>query len=244
MIWSRVDQKITSWTRQELAKTAAEFHFVGVVNWILKDGSHRTREIVREFAVERRLFDVILGIADLPPAEKDAILAEIPSETLLARNVAKLAHLGVEFSDAELLMEKRDLKWKMDEFWQKVGNAAPTLLLVEMRNGTECGGVAGVPWPPKCTDAEDPSKVSCIFSLGATPTRFDFISADNQATCSWPGGFQFGSGYWSDLVVLGSGEGCYAWGRVCYAGPQGEGSLIGTSPVPWGRYARWELWRL
>jgi hypothetical protein len=33
MIWSRVDQDITFWTRRELAKTAAEFHFVGVVSY-------------------------------------------------------------------------------------------------------------------------------------------------------------------------------------------------------------------
>jgi hypothetical protein len=61
---------MTSWSRRELAKTAAEFHFVGLVNWILKDARPGTRERVREFAVEHRLIDVILGMADPPPVEE------------------------------------------------------------------------------------------------------------------------------------------------------------------------------
>jgi hypothetical protein len=219
MIWSRVDQKITPWTRQELAKTAAEFHFVGVVNWILKDAPHRTREVVREFAIEHRLVDVILGMADLPPAGEGApIPAEIPGGSLLARNQAKLMRLGVEFSKPELLMEKRDLRWEMDEFRQKVGSNAPTLLLVEMKNGTECGGVAGVPWPPEGTDAKDPWRVSCIFSLDATPARYDLVRADNWAICSWRDAFGFGSSSGSDLAVMGNGHGCVAWAQKCYAG--------------------------
>jgi hypothetical protein len=242
MILGRVDQKITSWTRQELAKTAAVFHFVGVVNWILKDALHRTREVVREFAIEQRLIDVVLGM----PAEEDApILAEIPAGSLLARNEVKLTQLGVVFSKPELLMEKGDLKWEMDEFFLNIGSIAPTLLLVEMRTGTECGGVAGVPWPPtKDANAKDPSKVSCIFSLGATPTRFGLVSADNQAIYSGSYSFAFGSGARYDLGVFGNRDGCYASGQACYAGPRGHGSLIGTSPTWSGPYARWELWRL
>jgi hypothetical protein len=151
----------------------------------------------------------------------------------------------VKFSKPELLMEKRDLKWEIDEFLQKVGGIAPTLLLVEMENGTECGGLAGVAWPPEDTDAKDPSKVSFIFSLGATPTRFDLVRADDQAIRSWDCGFAFGSySIGSDLAVWGDGDGCYAVGQKCYAGPRSDGSLIGTSPSWKGPYARWELWRL
>jgi hypothetical protein len=146
-------------------------------------------------------------------------------------------------SQRKFRIEKRDLTWKMDEFLQKVGNASPTLLLVEMENGTECGGVAGVPWPPEDTEAKDPSKISCIFSLGATPTRFGLVSADNQALRSGLGSFAFGSGARYDLGVYGNGDGCCADGQHCYAGPQGDGTLIGTSPSDHGSYARWELWR-
>jgi hypothetical protein len=237
---------MTSLIRQELAKTAAEFHFVGVAKWILKDARLRAREVVREFANEHRLIDVILGMADLPPAEEEPpMLAETPAGSLLARNVAKLTQLGVELSKPELLMEKRDSTWRMDEFHQKVGNASPTLLLVEMENGTECGGVAGVAWPPTGTEAKDPSRISCLFSLGATPTRFGLVSADNQAIRSGWGGFAFGSfGHGAELVIWGDGDGCSACGQACYAGPRGQGTLIGTSPSCKGRYVRWELWRV
>jgi hypothetical protein len=119
-------------------------------------------------------------------------------------------------------MEKRDLKWEMDEFWQKVGSIAPTLLLVEMRDRTGCGGVAGVPWPPLDTDAKDPSKTSCVFSLGATPTRFDLVRADSPAIHSWDCGFAFGSFLGgSELAVYGNGWGCVACGRKGYAGAAG-----------------------
>jgi hypothetical protein len=47
MIWSRVDPKAIARNRRELAKTAAGFHFVGVVNWILKEARRRTHELVR-----------------------------------------------------------------------------------------------------------------------------------------------------------------------------------------------------
>jgi hypothetical protein len=60
-----------------------------------------------------------------------------------------------------------------------------------MGNGTESGGIARVPWPPEGTDAKDPSKVSYIFSLGATPTRFGLVLASNQAICSWSDAFSF-----------------------------------------------------
>jgi hypothetical protein len=245
MIWGRVDQKAIARSRRELAKTAAEFHFVGVVNWMLKDAPGGIRELVREFAIEHRLIEVVLGMADLPPAEKDPpILADIPAGSLLARNRADLAELGMTFSKPELLMEKRDLRWTTDEFRQKVGSIAPTLLLVEMKNGTECGGVAGVPWPAKYTAAKDPSKVSCMFSLGATPTRFGLVSPDNQAIFSGSGHFKFGSQGSGDLSVWARGDGCFASGRNCYSGPQGSGSLIGASPSGYGQYARLELWQL
>jgi hypothetical protein len=142
-------------------------------------------------------------------------------------------------------MEKRDLKWEMEEFRRKVGRIAPTLLLVEMLNGTECGGAAGVPWPPtRDSEAKDPSMVSCIFSLGATPTRFGLVSADNRAICSrWGRAFGFGGRSGEADLAVGD-DGRIACGQNCYAGPQGVGTLIGASPSNYGTYVRWELWRL
>jgi hypothetical protein len=68
-------------------------------------------------------------------------------------------------------MEMSRLNWSMDEDRAKAGDFAPTLLLIKMKNGTECGGVAGVPWPKNCEVAADYSKKSIIFSLGTTPAR-------------------------------------------------------------------------
>jgi hypothetical protein len=65
-IFDRVDQRSATLSRKELAKTAAEFHFVGVVNWLLKDARRRTHELVRRFAVDHRLMDIVLGMTSLP----------------------------------------------------------------------------------------------------------------------------------------------------------------------------------
>jgi hypothetical protein len=71
LIWSRVDGKSIAANRRELAKTAAEFHFVGVVNWILKGARRRTHELVRDFAIAHRLVDILLGMAPLPRVEDE-----------------------------------------------------------------------------------------------------------------------------------------------------------------------------
>jgi hypothetical protein len=53
-IFDRVDRRSAALNRKGLAKTAAEFHFVGVVNWLLKDARRRAHELVREFAARCR----------------------------------------------------------------------------------------------------------------------------------------------------------------------------------------------
>jgi hypothetical protein len=88
-----------------------------------------------------------------------------PDGTLLQANEVKLGPLGVILMAPELLMEKEALNWSMDEFLKKAGEFAPTLLLIKMKNGTVCGGVAGVPWPKKDKAASDPVMDSFIFSL-------------------------------------------------------------------------------
>jgi hypothetical protein len=94
--------------------------------------------------------------------------------TLLKSSESKLEPLGVNLVAPQLLMEVEELTWSMDEFLEKAGDFAPTLVLIKMKNGTVCGGVAGVPWP-KWGNAADPTKGSFIFSLGATPVRFDLV---------------------------------------------------------------------
>jgi hypothetical protein len=91
-------------------------------------------------------------------------------------------------------MKMEELGWSIKELREKAGDFAPTLVLIKMKNGTECGGVAGVPWP-KYEIAADPAKASFIFTLGATPARFDFLQPEWALYCSGSGfGFGLGGG--------------------------------------------------
>jgi hypothetical protein len=42
-------------------------------------------------------------------------------------------------------MERRELQWSLKEFQEKAGNCAPIPVLIKMKDGTECGDIAGVP---------------------------------------------------------------------------------------------------
>jgi hypothetical protein len=140
-------------------------------------------------------------------------------------------------------MEVSELKWNMDEFLKKAGDFAPTLVLIKMKNGTECGGVAGVPWPKLDETEADPARGSFIFSLGATPARFDLVRPDCALFCGdGVFDFRFAGG---DVFVWGNGDGCGSCGSREYAGSCEPGQLVGaTGGVYKQPYERWDLWRL
>jgi hypothetical protein len=168
----------------------------------------------------------------------------ISEGTLLKSSESKVKSLGVNLTAPQLLMEVEELKWSMDEFWQKAVDFAPTVVLIKMKNGTECGGVARVPWP-KMHDgkAADPAKGSFIFSLGATPVRFDLVNPEKALFC-WSNFFGFGYDS-NDLFVWSNGDGCGSSRRGTYAGPRQKGELIGGTAETYKQpYERWELWRL
>jgi hypothetical protein len=167
----------------------------------------------------------------------------IPEGTLLCANDTALGALGVNLIAPELLLEVDELEWSMDEFPEKAGDFAPTLVVIKMKNGTECGGVAEVPWPKPLVKAADPAKGSLIFSLGATPARFDLVNPELALYCS-SAGFVFGYGS-ADLFVWGNGDDCGSDSEASYAGPREKGQLIGgTTEDYFQPYERWELWRL
>jgi hypothetical protein len=178
-------------------------------------------------------------------AKEPKAVTKIPADSLLMKNDAKLRALGVKTTDPELLMVMRERKWSMDEFLKKAGDFAPTLLLTKMKNGTECGGVAGVPWPKQDDEAGgDPAKGSFIFSLGETPARFDLITPE-QALFNGVAYFGFGPNNGGDLTVWSEGNGCGSWGQRAYAGPREMGQLVGgTTAAYYQPYEVWELWRL
>jgi hypothetical protein len=169
-----------------------------------------------------------------------------PEGTLLKSSESQVKALGVNLMELQLLMEMDELEWSMDEFWEKAADFAPTLVLIKMKNGTVCGGVAGVSWP-KSGGAADPAKGSFIFSLGATPARFDLIGPEGALFC---GDDLFGFGCeGDDLFVYNDGDGCgscdeFEDDQSAYTGPRGKGQLVGATVGDTEWYERWELWRL
>jgi hypothetical protein len=169
----------------------------------------------------------------------------IQEGTLLNSSESKVRSLGVNLTSPQLLMEMEELEWSMDEFLKKAGDFAPTLMLIKMKNGTVCGGVAGVPWPKKWETAVDPAKGSFIFSLVATPARFDLVNPEKALVCT---NLRFGfgdDGY--DLCIVANDDVCGSLGQVSYAGPRQTGQLIARTADDYRYfqpYERWELWRL
>jgi hypothetical protein len=72
--------------------------------------------------------------------KKQMAFTVLPAGSQLKENEAKLRALGVKLTAPELLMEVNELKWSMEEFLEKAGDFAPTLLLI--RNGTGWSAVA------------------------------------------------------------------------------------------------------
>jgi hypothetical protein len=169
-------------------------------------------------------------------------IGNIQEGTLLKSSEAQVRSLGVNLTLPRLLMEIEELEWSIDEFLAKAGDFAPTLVLIKMKNGAECGGVAGVPWPKKWY-AADPAEASFIFSLGATAARFDLVKPEEALYCC---GIFLGFGDCGiDLRIWNGIYGCGSFGQAGYAGPRDPGQLVGgTAETCRQPYERWELWRL
>jgi hypothetical protein len=78
-----------------------------------------------------------------------------------------------------------------------------------------------VPWPKKWEKAADPANDSFIFSLGATPARFDLVEPEEALFCM-DVRFVFGYRY-GDLCVSSNGYGCGSCDQRYYAGPREKG---------------------
>jgi hypothetical protein len=145
MIWSRVDEQTTWMNRRELAKTAAEFHFVGVVNWILKDARRRTRERVREFAVDHRLIDVLLGMDPLPPVDDGTPLF---GDSLAAAFEDQLMEWLPEAETARLVAKHdgRDIP-SLNAFCDAADGLSKTVVIaVTESGGSICGAYLDPAW--------------------------------------------------------------------------------------------------
>jgi hypothetical protein len=244
MIWGRVDQRIPSWTRREVAKTAAEFHFVGAVNWILEEARRRTHERVREFAAEHRLIDVLLGLDPLPQAEDhppvfgdsmaeaygDELLEWVPDATT-AKLVA--AHDG------------RDIA-SLNAFCDAAEGLSKTVVIAVTENGESiCGGYLDPAWREDAW-AQDSSK-SFLFTLKnhaeVGPTKIPKKGSGSCAAYKWRG-YDWHFGDWEGPYIYrggkpgGGGLGSY------YEDVVGEGQAIFDGGQDFFRLARWELWQV
>jgi hypothetical protein len=131
----------------------------------------------------------------------------------------------------------------LDEFLRKACDFAPTPLLILLKNGTECGGVAGVPrptWGP----VADPARGSLTFSRspGGSPARFEPANPHRALHCA-AGYVTFGCDSHGPLVMNGCD--CNSEGQGDYAGPRDGGQLVGgTADACYRPYGHGELRRL
>jgi hypothetical protein len=244
-IWGRVDAKSIATSRGELAKTAAEFHFVGVVNWILKDARPRTHELVREFAVEHRLVDVLLGMDPLPQIDEDR-----PdfSESMAAAYEDELLEWLPEAKTARLVAahDGRDVA-SLNAFCDAADGLSNTVVIAVTENGESiCGGYLDPAWREGVW-AEDSSSRSFLFTLknhaGVGPTKFPKNSCDPYAASKrrdscWC------FGYWEGpYIYKGGNPKCGRLGDR-YRDVVGQGQAIFNGGQDFFRLARWELWQV
>jgi hypothetical protein len=147
----------------------------------------------------------------------------------------------VDLAAPKLLMETEDLEWSMEEFLKKAGDFVPTLVVIKMKNGTVCGGVAGVPWP-KIDSGGCGERFIHLLARGDSHS-LRARQAENALYCTnWEDWFGHISG---DLVAWSDGRGCGSRDIGDYAGPRETGQLVGGTAEPSQQlYERWELSRL
>jgi hypothetical protein len=237
-------RKSIATNRRELAKTAAEFHFVGVLNWILKDAPRRrTHECVREFAVEHLLIDVLLGMGPLPLDEGDTSLF---ADSLAAAFEDELLEWLPEVETARLVAahDGRDIA-SINAFCDAADGLSKTIVIAVNENGGSiCGGYLDPAW--RANDWAEDSSRSFLFTLkndaGVGPTKFPKKGCDSYAAAKWRGSF------W----CIGDWEGPYIWKGGNPGGGLGEhyGDVVGQGQAIFNggqdfiRLGRWELWQV
>jgi hypothetical protein len=196
MIWGRLETWSIAASRRKLAKTAAEFHFVGVVNWILRGARRRAHEFARGFAVEHRLIDVLLGMKPLPRVEDapqlfgDSMAAAFEDQLLkwlpdvdTARLVA--AHDGRDIASLNAFCDAAD------------GLSKTVVIAVNSNCESICGGYLAPAWREDAW-AHDDSK-SFLFTLknhaGVGPTKFPKKGSDSEAAYM-SRNYSWHFGYW------------------------------------------------
>jgi hypothetical protein len=242
MIWSRVETKSIA-NRRELAKTAAEFHFVGVVNWILKDARRRSHERVREFAVEHKLFDVLLGMDPLPPVDDGT---QLFGDSMAADFEDDLLEWLPEVETARLVAahDGRDIA-SINAFCDAADGLSKTVVIAVSENGESiCGAYLDPAWREGAWACD--SSESFLFTLknhaGVGPTKFPKKGSNSRAaTKGRDHDWCFGNWEGPYIYVGGNPEGGLGG---YYEDVVGRGQAIFNGGQDFFRLARWELWQV
>jgi hypothetical protein len=244
VIWSRVDRKSIPWNRRELAKTAAEFHFVGVVNWILKDARRRTHELVREFAVEHRLIDVLLGMDPFPWRDGDTPLF---ADSMAAAYEDQLLEWLPDATTARLVAEHdgRDIA-SINAFCDAAEGLSKTVVIAVNENGESiCGGYLEPAWKEGAWSRDGIQ--SFLFTLknpaGVGPTKFPKTGSNSYAAAKARDNcWRFGG--WEGPYIWKGGHPGYGGLGSFYEDVVGQGQAIFNGGQDFFRLARWELWQI
>jgi hypothetical protein len=216
MIWGRVEAPGMG-GRRELANTAAEFHLAGVVKWLLKDARRRTHELVREFAAEHRLFDVLLGMDPLPRVEDESPFF---GESMAAAYEDQLLRWVPDVETARLVAahDGRDIA-SINAFCDAANRLSRTVVIAVTENGESISGAYLDPaW--KDGDLAYGGGRNFLFTLknhaGVGPTKFPKKGSGACAACKWRGdNWRFGK--WEGPFIYSSGN--PGGGGTCFAGP-------------------------
>jgi hypothetical protein len=220
---------------------------VGVVNWLLKDARRRTHELVRAFATEHLLIDVVQGVVSLPA---DGLVSGRFRGSMASAYEDVLAGWLSEMSEAALLAkcEGRDAS-SVNAVIDAAKGRAHTITFIETENGKSlCGGYVEPAWvDPALGDAytHDPSKRTFLFTLrnhlGVVPTRFPCKNPQNTVKL-WRNRFVgFTSNAWGMIITPNTSGIMTVTG---YEDTAGKGGEIFCGDGSGFRAARWEVWEI
>jgi hypothetical protein len=225
-IWDRILPAKRERHLSRLAMTAADFHQVEVLKWLLSEDPG-ILGVVRRFARELALFDVLLRLPDAPEA--------LPEWTgLLALHGQALGKVGVRLAAARFMIGSK-CEFSGPAFAKKMAGAAPTLLLVSGADGSCFGAFVAVEWAGTQGLSCDFSWSSFLFTIdGQKATRYRTV---RDVHVFHTGDWEFLSVGELRLRAMGVG------GAREYAVTTGFECAEKFPPIA-GKVTEWELWAL
>jgi hypothetical protein len=199
---------------------------------------------VREFAIEHRLVDVLLGMDPLPPDDEDR-----PdfSESMAAAFEEELLEWLPEAKSARLVAshDGRDIA-SLNAFCEAAEGLSKTVVIAVNENGESiCGGYFDPTWR-ESSSIPDPSE-SFLFTLknhaGVGPTKFPKKCGNPYAAAKLRRNWWCFGNCEGPYIYKGGNPGCGGLGSF-YEDVVGQGQAIFNGGQDFFRLARWELWQV